>query len=328
VRSAWLAACALATLAAACAGSQMRAQVGAIDKVISAARGSGAQTCAPVELALAESHRDFASLELDEGDFYRARRELAVAEKNAHAALRKSPAERCVKVAAAPEDQDGDGIADDRDECPAIPEDKDGFEDGDGCPDSDNDNDGLADARDGCPVDPEDKDGFEDDDGCPDDDNDQDGLADSIDPCPVEAEDRDGVEDEDGCPDADKDTYQNVVVTEERIEIKQTVHFDTGRATIKRVSFPLLDEVAQALADHPKIRVRVEGHTDSQGQDAYNLRLSRDRARAVREYLEGRGVDGSRMTSDGYGETRPISDNRTAAGRAQNRRVEFLITDR
>jgi outer membrane protein OmpA-like peptidoglycan-associated protein len=177
-------------------------------------------------------------------------------------------------------------------------------------------------------VDPEDKDGFEDDDGCPDDDNDQDGLADSIDPCPVEAEDRDGVEDEDGCPDADKDTYQNVVVTEERIEIKQTVHFDTGRATIKRVSFPLLDEVAQALADHPKIRVRVEGHTDSQGQDAYNLRLSRDRARAVREYLEGRGVDGSRMTSDGYGETRPISDNRTAAGRAQNRRVEFLITDR
>jgi OmpA-OmpF porin, OOP family len=344
--------CALAAALGGCAGSRMRTRVATVDRVIDAARENGAQTCAPVELALAEAHLDFASLELDEGDYYRARQEIAVAERNAHEALRKSPRGRCTAVAAGPGDQDGDGIPDDRDECPTEPEDFDGFEDEDGCPDLDNDNDGIPDAVDQCPNDPEDRDGFEDEDGCPDPDNDGDGLADSIDQCPDEPEDVDGFQDEDGCPDPDNDndgipdtsdrcpdvpgvppdgcppTYKNVVVTDTHIELKQTIFFDTGRATIKRVSYPLLDEVARALADRPSIKVRIEGHTDSQGKDAYNLRLSRSRAASVRDYLIGRGIDHSRMNSEGYGKARPIADNRTAAGRAQNRRVEFVITDR
>ena len=270
--------------------------------------------------------------------------------------MRKSPRGKCLRVAAAPAagDRDGDGIPDQRDECPELPEDKDGFEDQDGCPDKDNDGDGLADAVDECPDKPEDKDDFEDQDGCPDEDNDKDKLADKVDQCPNQAEDADGKTDDDGCPDCDDDgdgvlecpeandkcpdekgappdgcsKYKNVVVTDTRIEIKQTIFFETGRATIKVVSHELLDEVARALQDNPSIRVRIEGHTDSQGKDGYNLRLSRTRAASVRRYLMGRGVQGRRMVSKGYGETRPISDNRTAEGRGENRRVEFVITRR
>src|SRR5690606_9461608 len=121
--------------------------------------------------------------------------------------------------------------------------------------------------------------------GAPDSDDDGDSIAECpepLDQCPGQPGKA-----PDGCP-----GYENVVVTDTRIELKQTIFFDTGRATIKPVSFPLLDEVAQALQDHPTIRVRIEGHTDSQGKDAYNLRLSRQRAQAVRQYLMGRGVAG------------------------------------
>jgi outer membrane protein OmpA-like peptidoglycan-associated protein len=105
-------------------------------------------------------------------------------------------------------DNDRDGIPDDKDECPDNPEDKDGFEDEDGCPDgneNDRDGDGILDDVDKCPDDPEDKDGFEDEDGCPDPDNDQDGILDKDDLCPNEPEDKDGFEDQDGCPDPDND---------------------------------------------------------------------------------------------------------------------------
>ncbi len=102
-------------------------------------------------------------------------------------------------------DQDGDGIPDKDDLCPNDPEDKDGFQDSDGCPDLDNDQDGIVDAFDKCPNQPEDKDGFEDADGCPDPDNDKDGILDSLDKCPNEPEDIDGFEDADGCPDLDND---------------------------------------------------------------------------------------------------------------------------
>jgi OOP family OmpA-OmpF porin len=102
-------------------------------------------------------------------------------------------------------DADSDGIADALDRCPRQPEDLDGFEDGDGCPDLDNDRDGTPDAADRCPDDAEDRDGFEDEDGCPDLDNDVDGIADAIDRCPGEPEDRDGFHDDDGCPDPDND---------------------------------------------------------------------------------------------------------------------------
>jgi len=102
-------------------------------------------------------------------------------------------------------DNDGDGIDDMVDDCPNEPEDIDGYEDEDGCPDVDNDGDGISDEKDKCPNEPEDVDGYEDEDGCPDVDNDRDGILDEKDKCPNEPEDVDGYEDEDGCPDVDND---------------------------------------------------------------------------------------------------------------------------
>jgi outer membrane protein OmpA-like peptidoglycan-associated protein len=101
----------------------------------------------------------------------------------------------------APRDRDEDGVPDDADRCPLVPEDRDGFEDDDGCPDPDNDKDGIPDAADRCPNEPEDKDGFEDSDGCPDPDNDKDGIPDVKDKCPNEPETKNGYKDDDGCPD-------------------------------------------------------------------------------------------------------------------------------
>ncbi len=228
-------------------------------------------------------------------------------------------------------DRDGDGIADDVDQCPDNPEDKDGFDDNghlppdtDGCPEPDNDKDGILDGPDKCPLQPEDKDGFEDADGCPDPDNDQDRIADVNDKCPNQPEDYDGDADDDGCP----DVYKSIVIRDDRIELKQTVHFATGKARILSKSFPLLNEVALAMGDNATIKVRIEGHTDSRGSARYNLGLSKQRAASVRRYMVARGVDPGRMQSEGYGEDRPIEDNRTSDGRAANRRVEFVITDR
>jgi outer membrane protein OmpA-like peptidoglycan-associated protein len=322
-----------------CAGANQRARSEAVGEVIEAARKSGAQQCAPVQLAMAESHRDFADQELSEGNFFRAREELDIAEKSAGEALRLSPKGQCTsatKVAATDDaDSDGDGISNEVDDCPRRPEDIDGYADADGCPELDNDLDGFFDKVDECPDEAEDKDGFEDDDGCPDNDNDADGLADRIDECPEQAEDKDGHDDDDGCPDCAAQTadgcpqkYQNVVITKTRIELKQTVFFETGRTKIRQISFQLLDEVAQALTDNPTIHVRIEGHTDSRGGERRNLRLSQGRAAAVRAYLVSRGVAGERMIAKGYGESMPLADNRTARGRAQNRRVEFVITNR
>ena len=306
---------AILAIVCGCAGSRVRMQTSATGGLIATARDHGAQRCAPVELAMAESHNDFASHALDEGNYREAKHEAEVAETNAQLAIEKSPKERCAPAA----DQDGDGILDNVDQCPRVAEDKDGFEDEDGCPDPDNDKDGIPDVSDKCPNEPEDKDGFEDDDGCPDPDNDKDGILDAADKCPLEP----GVA-PDGCP----KKYNLVVVTETKIEIKQTVYFDTNRATIKPVSFALLNEVAQALSDNPKIEVEVGGHTDSQGNDAFNLRLSQQRADSVRLYLMKRGIGSNRVVAKGYGENVAIADNRTAGGRAQNRRVEFVITAR
>jgi len=341
----WLA---IAALVAGCAGSQVRDQTTATEQLIATARDHGAQACAPVELAMAESHNDYAEHALDEGNYYDARGEAELAAMNAQLAIDKSPKDRCTT----PGDRDHDGIPDNIDKCPDDPEDKDGFQDEDGCPDPDNDNDGIPDVKDKCPNDPEDKDGFQDEDGCPDPDNDNDGIPDIRDQCPNDPEDKDGFQDEDGCPDPDNDKdgiadkddkcpneygvppdgcpkkYALVVVTEKKIELKQTVYFDFNKATIKPVSFALLDEVAQAMKDNPKIKVEVQGHTDSVGDDNYNLKLSQKRAESVRIYLIKKGIASDRMEPKGYGETVPIADNRTKEGRDQNRRVEFVITER
>jgi outer membrane protein OmpA-like peptidoglycan-associated protein len=96
---------------------------------------------------------------------------------------------------------------------------------------------------------------------------------------------------------------------------------------IRSVSFPILNTVAQVMRDFPDINVEVQGHTDDRGSDSFNMRLSGERAEAVRQYLVQQGIAQNRLTARGYGETMPIDTNRTNAGRARNRRVEFVRTD-
>jgi outer membrane protein OmpA-like peptidoglycan-associated protein len=120
-----------------------------------------------------------------------------------------------------------------------------------------------------------------------------------------------------------------VVVTAEKIELKESVYFETGKAAILDTSFAMLSEVAGVLVDHPEITLlRVEGHTDSRGSASSNKRLSQARADSVREYLEGKGVDGARLKSVGYGEEKPIDDRNNAEGWTRNRRVDLFIEER
>ena len=223
-------------------------------------------------------------------------------------------------------DNDGDGILDADDKCPTDPEDVDEFEDADGCPDPDNDGDGILDADDKCPTDPEDVDEFEDADGCPDPDNDGDGILDADDKCPNEKEVFNGFEDEDGCPDKGK---QLVEVRKDKIEINEKIQFETNSDKIVGArSFDILDAVFAVLDTSRSMNVRIEGHTDTRGTRKHNMKLSTRRAKSVKRYLEKKGIDGGRMEPVGLGPDEPISSNATKDGRAANRRVEFHITDR
>lgn len=206
-------------------------------------------------------------------------------------------------------------------DCRDEPEDKDGFQDEDGCPDLDNDQDGVPDAQDRCSDEPEDIDNYQDEDGCPEDDNDGDGILDAQDKCPTEPEDIDGDEDEDGCPDL------LAKVDGCRISIDQKVFFASGKWDVSPQSFGLLNDVSTVLNSHPEIVLEIGGHTDAQGSKAYNQSLSQQRVDAVRRYLLGRGIDAGRLSARGYGESTPIESNRSASGRAKNRRVEFIRTD-
>ncbi len=554
----------LLLLSAACvSGNKVRADTEVIQADIERARRSGATRCAPVELATAEANLDFARGELSQGTSYRASEHIRTAETAIKKALERSKtcAPPRVTVKEKPEtptqaqqgtqqqvditpkqsqqvvvqieekDSDGDGIFDKDDPCPDRAEDRDGFEDSDGCPEPDNDRDGVLDGNDKCPLTEgplsnqgcpeeapkdsdgdsipdnvdkcrdqvEDKDGFEDSDGCAEADNDQDGLIDtadkcpdaagpipnlgcprtdkdgdnvedSQDKCPTEPEDKDGFQDEDGCPDLDNDTdgipdgidrcplksgplenggcpdddkdgdgtvdrqdvcpdqpgakemrgcpdpdkdsdglpdrldlcpdqagpketrgcadvdtdgdglvdrqdvcpaqagpkemrgcpdpdtdndgipdrvdvcpeepgvksergcakkYKMVVVKKDKIEIKKQIKFGPGSAKIiGKESFTILDDVAQVLRDMPMIKkIRIEGHTDSLGKDLANLKLSQARADSVMAQLLKRGIDPGRLEAVGYGEEKPIDNNGTAKGRANNRRTEFNIVD-
>ena len=220
-------------------------------------------------------------------------------------------------------DDDGDGIPDTRDNCPLDAEDFDGDADEDGCPEdaADSDNDGILDVADKCPKLAEDRDGFEDEDGCPDADNDGDGILDAADLCPRAPETLNGFKDDDGCPDETKATLEG-----NKIVITDTILFYFNEARIKEESFPVLDAVKGVVLAHPEIvRLRVEGHTDSQGSDAYNQDLSERRALAVRQYLIDHGVESTRLLARGYGERYPIAPNGDETGRAKNRRVEFIV---
>ena len=226
-----------------------------------------------------------------------------------------------------PTDTDGDGIMDPDDRCVTEPENRNGFEDTDGCPDDpDSDSDGVRDSQDRCPQQPEDRDNYQDEDGCPDPDNDGDGVPDTSDRCRDQPETRNGFEDDDGCPDEAPPT---AVVEDSRISINQTIHFQLNRAVILPESFPILDQVVSVLQAHPEIRrISVEGHADDRGTELRNRELSQRRARAVAQYLRSHGVARGRVTHQGFGSTRPIAQGDTEEAHAQNRRVEFVIGDR
>jgi outer membrane protein OmpA-like peptidoglycan-associated protein len=252
-------------------------------------------------------------------------------------------------------DRDRDGIFDDVDRCPDTPEDKDGFQDSDGCPDLDNDADGIPDTADKCPNTPEDRDGFEDADGCPELDNDKDGLLDRVDKCPNEPEDPDGWDSLDGCPDPDNDAdgildvndlcpfepetmngyadndgcpdEEQVRVVGDKIVLDDRVHFFVNSAVIRKVSYPLLQRLTKLVAEHPEYtHISVEGHADERGPEDFNKKLSEDRARSVLEFMVKSGIARERLSSQGFGASRPLVDKKNEYAWLLNRRVEFTVT--
>jgi outer membrane protein OmpA-like peptidoglycan-associated protein len=206
-------------------------------------------------------------------------------------------------------DRDGDGILDSVDKCPDVPEDFDGFEDADGCPDLDNDRDGIPDASDRCPNEPEDKDGFQDADGCPDPDNDGDGILDANDKCPNDPETMNGIADDDGCPDGFK-----------------AVHFDSDSSRLDAEAIAALGSNAELLNASPGLRIRIEGNADWENSDDYNYRLGHRRAQSVKDYLVGYlGISAARLETESNGEKLPVASNVTPEGRRMNRRADFVV---
>jgi outer membrane protein OmpA-like peptidoglycan-associated protein len=201
-------------------------------------------------------------------------------------------------------DTDGDGVIDKEDKCP---QDK-GLANLGGCPDRDSD--GITDKMDACP----DLAGPADKQGCPDSDGD--GISDNLDKCPKVP----GVASMKGCPEINEKTKK---LFEKALT---GIQFETGKSTIKKASYPILDQVVTVMNENPSYNLEILGHTDDQGDDANNMKLSKDRAAAVEKYLEDKGVNTGRVRSEGFGETMPVADNKTSAGRAKNRRVEFKVS--
>ena len=202
-------------------------------------------------------------------------------------------------------DTDGDGIADKDDACPDVA----GLKSLGGCPDTDGD--GITDKSDKCP----DVKGPKENGGCPWPDRDGDKVLDKDDKCPDEA----GTLANNGCPE----------VTEEAIkklnDYAKTILFDTNKDTFKQQTFPVLLAISAILKEYPSSKFSIEGHTDSDGSNEFNLRLSDSRALAVKKYLVEQGIDEFRLSAMGYGESKPIDTNKTKAGKANNRRVEVKL---
>ncbi|MCB9729194.1 MAG: OmpA family protein [Deltaproteobacteria bacterium] len=236
-------------------------------------------------------------------------------------------------------DEDGDGIPDGEDKCPFAMEDRDGFADNDGCPDDDNDKDGIPDVRDRCPNKPEDFNEFQDADGCPDDvvieDRDSDGIPDRVDRCPLFAENYNGFQDGDGCPDTPPDAEQAAPTTgggppprprDCDAQITDVVLFGKGEATLDAEDTAALDKVAAKLLSTSFIEtVQVNGHASGEGGAVPSLVLSRERAKAVVDYLADRGIERSMMVARGFGEEEPRMEGESAEARQANRRVEFSL---
>ncbi|MBI5917469.1 MAG: OmpA family protein [Bacteroidetes bacterium] len=229
-------------------------------------------------------------------------------------------------------DGDGDGIADKFDLCPGEA----GKPSLSGCPDRDDD--GIADAQDRCP----DEAGKPELQGCPQTDDDGDGVANVDDKCPTVA----GLPRFEGCPDTDNDGIPNPddkcpnspgpasnngcpeLKPEEKAVLEfamKAVQFETGSAKLLPESSKVLDEIAGILRNYPDHKLRIGGHTDSIGEADENLKLSEKRAKACFDYIVSKGIAPKRIEPKGFGESKPIGDNRFAPGREKNRRVEFEI---
>lgn len=206
-------------------------------------------------------------------------------------------------------DTDGDGVVDNVDECPTqvgtLPN---------GCPDLDTDKDSIPVPADVCPDQP----GIAPD-GCPDKDSDKDGVPVPDDKCVDQPETKNGYEDADGCPDEVPEVVKKFT------GVIKGINFEFGKATIRRDSFPLLDEAAKVLVEFPSLRLEISGHTDNVGTVERNLELSKARAESVRAYIMTKGVASERLEARGVGSAEPVADNKTKAGQAQNRRIEFKI---
>ncbi|MGB1248306.1 MAG: OmpA family protein [Chitinophagales bacterium] len=202
-------------------------------------------------------------------------------------------------------DTDEDGVADKDDECPEVA----GIDKFNGCPDTDED--GIHDGKDDCI----DEVGPKENKGCPYADTDKDGIIDIEDKCPEEA----GIRENKGCPEIKEEVQEALQLAFDNLV------FDSGKSTIKSSSDDELENLAKILKENKSLNLMISGHTDSQGDDEANMTLSKNRANAVKERLESLGVVSSRMTTEWFGETEPVADNATAAGRAKNRRVVFVV---
>jgi OmpA-OmpF porin, OOP family len=206
-------------------------------------------------------------------------------------------------------DTDGDGIADKDDACPDVA----GLAALKGCPDTDGD--GIADKDDKCPTEA----GPKDNGGCPIPDTDKDGLNDRKDDCPTVA----GPISNKGCPEVTPEVIEKL-----KIQAK-SVFFNSGKSTFKvgdAATITSLDAMKEILREYPTAKFSIEGHTDSDGSDALNQKLSEDRANAVRDYLIEKGIKADNLTAAGFGESKPIATNKTKAGKALNRRTEVKHT--
>jgi OOP family OmpA-OmpF porin len=202
-------------------------------------------------------------------------------------------------------DADGDGIADKDDKCPTVA----GLKALAGCPDTDGD--GVTDADDKCPT----VAGPAANQGCPWPDTDGDGVLDKDDKCPTVK----GTVANNGCPEVSEEVQKTLNA------YAKTILFDTGKSTIKTQSEAVLGDIIKILNEYPTSKFTVEGHTDSVGSDKLNQSLSEARALSVKEYLTKNGIDEFRLSSQGYGESKPIDNNTTSKGRANNRRVEINL---
>ena len=200
-------------------------------------------------------------------------------------------------------DTDNDGIKDGEDKCPTVY----GASQFNGCPDTDND--GIQDSEDACPKEK----GLAQFNGCPDSDGD--GLADNKDKCPTVA----GPASNNGCPEIKAEVRK---LFERAL---QGVQFESGKSTIKKESFTILNNVLKVMVENPSYKLYIAGHTDNAGNAEKNLQLSKARAAAVEKYLETNGVSTERVRSEGFGSTVPVADNATKEGRSKNRRVEFKV---